>query len=118
MLKKTMIATGALAVTMLAVQPQAQAKSSFHVDIGIGIAAPIYNDGYSPAYWGHGYHTPNYHWSVRRILRKLRHRGYRNFRRVRNRGGFIKVKAFKFGHRYRLRVSTYNGRIISRRRMF
>ncbi len=115
MLKKTFIAAGTLAVVVFAAQPQAEAKTSFHFDIGIGV--PVHG-GYAPAYWDHGYYAPHRYWSVRRVLRKLNRRGYHGFKKIRDRGGYVKVKAYRYGHFYKIRVSTYNGRIIRRKRIY
>ncbi len=130
LIRTSLIAAGALAASMLAFQPQAEA----------GPKIGIYVGGYGHAYYGkrpirHGYwprhrwrgpHAKPYYprpyyaapvryvWPAPRIRRSLRNRGFYRIRNLRFTNGYWRANAYKNGYQFRIKVNPYNGAIVRR----
>ncbi len=49
---------------------------------------------------------------LERILERLRRQRYSDFQRITIRRGIYRIRCMKYGHRYKLSVDAYTGRII------
>ena len=121
MARKTVIALCILAASTLAALPAKADRLSVevtgpHGGIGITLARPAHYSGY----WG--YWKPYRYWygriPVHRARHKLRNRGFRGIRLLRDRGNVYVFRAFKPSRgRVRVVVSAYDGRILRVRRI-
>jgi len=114
MLKKSLIAAGAVAAAVVVFQP-ADANADVSVSIGIGGG---YHYGPGPGYYGPGpgpgyYHPrPRYRLSCRQVRRILRrHHGFRGLRATDCRGKNYRFIGFRDGGRWKIKVKSKNGRI-------
>lgn len=115
MLKNTLIAASALTMASFATAP-AQADGFYFGFFGSNGGFGIYNDHRAPRYvQPRAVHRAM---SRKQIRKHLRHRGFRNFRKIKRRGGdYIVVAKARRGQLVRLRVDAYTGHIERRRRL-
>ena len=116
MLKKSLIAAGAIAAAVVVFQP-ADANADVSVSIGIGGG---YHYGPGPGYYGPGpgygpghYHPrPRYRLTCRQVRRILRREhGFRGLRATDCRGKSYRFIGFRDGGRWKIKVKSKNGRI-------
>ncbi len=117
MLKKTTIAAGTLAAAILAFQPAAEAgKAKFSLSIGSGhwhhgYHDPYYDPYYAPAHYGY-YVMPRW-----KVYRKLNRRGFHGFHRTWRKGPYYRLRAYRNGRLFKIKVDARSGRIVWKRRI-
>lgn len=123
MLKKSLIAAAAVAVTVAGLSTTAaQAGTKVHVDLGIGLYGvgyghgyPVYDD-YDYGYGGHhGHHGGGGSWGVSCGEAKWEVKNA-NFRKVKTldcSGKTYTFSGWKHGDKYRIKVGRKHGQIIS-----
>lgn len=115
MLKKTLIAASALTMATLATAP-AKADGFYFGFYGNGGGFGIHSDHRKPRYVQP--RTVHRAMTRKQIRKHLRHRGFRDFRKINRRGGdYIVVAEARRGQLVRLRVNAYTGRIERRKRI-
>ena len=139
MLMKFMVAAGLLAATFTGLAAPADAKTKVIIDLGLGgycpdgyyrnngrcyprydeprydYDEPRYDDGYDSP--GYGVYEPprrTYRLSCRDVRRKLRNDGWRRVEAQDCEGRYYSFIAWRRGSPYELRVSSKNGRVVSR----
>ncbi|MGJ8531141.1 MAG: hypothetical protein ACSHYC_03100 [Alphaproteobacteria bacterium] len=115
MLKKTLIAASALTMATFAAAP-AKADGFYFGFYGNGGGFGIHSDRHTPRYvQPRKVHRALSH---KQIRKHLRHRGFRDFRKIKRRGGdYVVVAKARRGQLVRLRVNAYTGHIERRKRL-
>lgn len=115
MFKNTLIAASALTMATFATAP-AQADGFFFGFHGSNGGFGFHSNQHAPRYVQP--RTVHRAMSRKQIRKHLRHRGFRNFRKIKRRGGdYIVVAKARRGQFVRLRVNAYTGRIERRHRI-
>jgi hypothetical protein len=138
MIMKSILAATAVAATLFAVVPAAEANHRHkpHVNIDIGIGDPVYNPGYydpsfddpppprrrRPVYQSdYGYEDPvdygdDYTISCGQGRQIMRHSGFRNVRTVECDGQNFKYTGYRRGASWIVMIDSRTGEIIRRNR--
>lgn len=119
MLKKTIIAGLAIAVSAVALQPVEKAQARVNVDIGFAVPGPVYyGDYYRPRY----YYAPRPVYYDRitcgQARRVIRQRGFYRIRAVRCHGASYVFHAKKRGMWWRMNVRARTGSIYRVRHLY
>ena len=130
---KYLIAAAAIAAALFTINPSsAQADTKVKVYLGFGGPHAVH---YRPhrGHWHkrhrkyhrhYRHHRPYYRPARRytlprwRVVRRMNHRGYYDCHNIRRRGDVFKMRCFRRGKLFKVRVSAWNGHVIRRHRLY